>query len=59
VLNDSGKLTLVKATPERYHQLAEAQVLHGLESWAPMALVNGHLFARDFTRLACFDVAAK
>ena len=59
VLNDSGKLTLVEGTPDRYHQLAQAQVLRGIESWAPMALVNGHLFVRDFIRLACLDVAAK
>jgi outer membrane protein assembly factor BamB len=59
VLNDTGRLTLVEATSERYHQLAQAQILHGIESWAPMALVNGRLFARDFTRLACLDVADK
>jgi outer membrane protein assembly factor BamB len=57
-LNDSGKLTLAEATPERYHALADAQVLHGRESWGPMALADGHLFVRDFTRLACLDVGA-
>ena len=59
VMNDNGKLTMVEAAPERYHQLAQAQVLHGIESWAPMAIVNGRLFVRDFTRLACLDIAAK
>jgi outer membrane protein assembly factor BamB len=59
VLNDNGRLTLVEATPDRYHQLAQAQVLHGMESWAPMALVNGRLLVRDFTRLACLDISAK
>ena len=59
VLNDSGRLTLVEATPEHYRQLGQAQVLHGIESWAPMALVEGRLLARDFTRLACLDIGAK
>ena len=56
-LNDSGKLALLEAIPARYHPLAQAQVLQGRESWAPMALVNGRLFVRDFTRLACLDVS--
>jgi outer membrane protein assembly factor BamB len=59
VLNDNGRLTLVEATPEKYHQIAESQILHGQESWAPMAIVNGRLFARDFTKLVCLDMAAK
>jgi len=58
VMNDSGKLTMVEATPERFHRLGEFQVLQGRESWAPLALVDGRLFARDLTRLACLDVAA-
>jgi len=58
-LNDSGKLTLMEATPTRYHPLAAAQVLNGRESWGPMSLVNGRLFVRDFTRLACLDVSAR
>ena len=58
VLNDSGMLSLIEATPEQYHQLAQVRVLQGTESWAPMALVNGRLLARDFTRLACLDVGA-
>jgi outer membrane protein assembly factor BamB len=59
VMNDSGKLTLVEATPERYHPLAEAQVLKGRESWGPMALVSGRLIVRDLTRVACLDVSAR
>jgi outer membrane protein assembly factor BamB len=58
VMNDSGTLTLIEATPERYHPLAEARVLKGRESWGPMAFANGRLLVRDFTRLACLDVSA-
>jgi outer membrane protein assembly factor BamB len=56
-MNDSGLLRLIEATPEKYRQLAQAQVLKGRESWAPLALAGGRLLARDFTRLICLDVA--
>lgn len=59
ILNDNGRLTLVEASSENYHQLAEFKILKGIESWAPMAIVNGRLFARDFTRLVCLDLVGK
>ena len=57
VLDDSGKLTLLEATPTAYKQLAEAQILDGADAWAPMALVGGRLLLRDMTRMVCIDVA--
>jgi outer membrane protein assembly factor BamB len=58
-LNDSGKLRLFEASPARFNLLGEAQILTGRESWAPMALADGRLLARDLTRLVCLDVTAK
>ncbi len=58
-MNDSGKLTLLEASPTKYTPLASAQVLKGRESWAPMALVGGRLLARDITRMVCLDVGAR
>jgi len=58
-LNDSGKLRLFEASPARFNLLGEAQILTGRESWAPMALAEGRLLARDLTRLVCLDVTAK
>lgn len=55
-MNDSGKLSLALATPERFQLLAEAQVLRGRESWGPLALADGRLIARDFTRMVCLEV---
>jgi len=52
-LNDSGKLSLIEATPARFNLLGQAQILKGRESWAPMALVGHRLLARDLTRLVC------
>lgn len=59
VMNDSGKVSLVEATSAGYKQLAEAQLLKGRESWAPLAIAGTRLIARDLTRMACFDVGAK
>jgi outer membrane protein assembly factor BamB len=56
-LNDSGLLRMIEAIPQKYNLLAQAQVLQGHESWGPMALAGGRLFARDLTRLVCLDVA--
>ncbi len=57
-MNDSGLLRLFEATPQKYNLLAQAQVLKGRESWGPMALADGRLFARDLTRLICLDVSS-
>ena len=56
VMNDSGKLTLLEASTERFQLLAEAQVLEGRESWGPFALAGNRLIARDFTKMVCLDV---
>jgi outer membrane protein assembly factor BamB len=57
LLNDSGRLSLIEATPAQFKLLAEAPVLKGHESWGPMALAGGRLIARDLTRMVCLDVA--
>ena len=59
VVDDSGKLTLAEATPTGYVQLAEAQVLHGHDSWGPLAMVDGKLILRDLTQMVCIDVKKK
>jgi outer membrane protein assembly factor BamB len=55
--NDTGTLSLVEATPDEFRLLTQAKLFeHGDECWGPMAIVQGRLFARDMTRLACFDL---
>jgi len=56
VLNDEGRLHLVEADPNRYHQLAEAEVLDGHEAWGPLAMAGGRLILRDLTRMVCVEV---
>jgi outer membrane protein assembly factor BamB len=55
-MNDAGLLRLFEASPEKYHLLAQAQVLKGRESWAPLALAGTRLLARDLTRMVCLEV---
>jgi len=56
VLNDTGTLTLVEATPAGYRQLAQATVLHDQDCWGPPALVSGRLIVRSLTEMVCLDV---
>jgi len=56
-MNDAGLLRLIEATPAKYIQAGQAQVLKGRESWAPPALAGGRLIVRDLTRMVCLDVA--
>jgi outer membrane protein assembly factor BamB len=58
ILDDNGTLTLIRASIDRYEQLARARVLPGREAWAPMALVDGRLLARDFEEMVCLDLRA-
>jgi outer membrane protein assembly factor BamB len=58
-MNDSGLLRLIEATPQKYLLLAQAQVLKGRESWAPLALAGGRLLARDLTRMVCLEVGRR
>lgn len=56
--DDSGRLSLLEATPARVRLLAQAQVLDGREAWAPLALVSGRLLLRDLTRMVCLEVGS-
>ncbi len=55
-MDDSGMLYIIRATPEQFDLLGSARVLHGQESWAPMALVNDRLLVRDTAHMACVFV---
>jgi outer membrane protein assembly factor BamB len=59
ILDDNGLLTLAKASPDGYNQLAQAKVLKGPEAWAPMAFAAGRLIVRDINSMACLDIAQK
>jgi outer membrane protein assembly factor BamB len=56
ILNDDGVLTVAEASVEAFRPLASAKILQGPDAWAPMALVEGRLLARDTHRLVCVDL---
>lgn len=57
VLSDNGTLNLVEPTPDGFKPIAQAKVFdHAHDAWGPMAIGGGRLYARDLTRLACFDL---
>jgi outer membrane protein assembly factor BamB len=58
-MNDAGLLRLIEARPQEYRRLSEARVLKGRESWGPLALADGRLYARDLTRLICLDISGR
>jgi outer membrane protein assembly factor BamB len=55
LLEESGDLVLVEATPAAYREKARASVL-SRPCFAEVALANGRLFARDKNRLVCLDL---
>jgi outer membrane protein assembly factor BamB len=59
VMNDSGQLTLAKATEGNFLQLASSKVLEGPDSWGPMATVSGRLIVRDMNRMICLDISER
>jgi len=57
-LDDDGLMVLAEATPQGYRPLARAKILPGGECWAPLALSDGLLIARDIRRMVCLDIRA-
>jgi len=56
VLDEDSRLTLVKASKEKYVELGQCKVLPGREAWAPMVLIGDRLLLRDSKLMACLDV---
>jgi len=56
VMDSEGTLSLVKAQPSSYIQLARAKVLEGPDSWGPMAFASGRLILRDLNKMICLDI---
>ena len=59
VMNDEGLLSRVEARTDEFRLVDQTQVLHGHESWAPIALASGRMILRDLTRMVCIQVAAQ
>ncbi len=58
VITDTGELVLVKATPNKYTEVARFSALEG-KTWNYPAIADGRLLVRNQTQMACFDLSAK
>jgi outer membrane protein assembly factor BamB len=56
VLSETGKLALVEATPERFHELARLDALPGPKTWNPPALAGGKAYLRNHLEMVCYDL---
>jgi outer membrane protein assembly factor BamB len=59
ILNLDGKkgtLHLIDPSPDGYKELAKCKLFGGKEIWAPMAIADGKLIARNQTEMKCLDL---
>ncbi len=55
-LTEDGELIIAPAKPDGFEPLTTAKILGG-RCWTIPILCNGKLYARNLTRLVCFDLA--
>jgi outer membrane protein assembly factor BamB len=55
VLSGEGQLALVKASPERYEELAHFQAIEG-KTWNHPAMAGGRILVRNELQMACFEL---
>lgn len=55
VLAENGDLALVRATPERHHEIARFPAIEG-KTWNYPALTDGVLLVRNLQEMAAFDL---
>ena len=58
VMSDKGELALVKASPERFEEVARFTALEG-RCWNYPAIADGRLLVRNGTEMVCYDIAAR
>ncbi|MGZ4962983.1 MAG: PQQ-binding-like beta-propeller repeat protein [Limisphaerales bacterium] len=58
VLGDAGQVSLVRADPQAYHELAKFEAVTG-KCWNAPALSDGRLYVRSTKEAACFDLSGK
>jgi outer membrane protein assembly factor BamB len=55
VLTEDGEVVLVRATPERHHELARFRAIDG-KTWNHPVVADGRLLVRNLREMAAFDI---
>jgi outer membrane protein assembly factor BamB len=55
ILSGEGELALVKASPERFQEIARFPAIHG-KTWNHLAIADGKLLVRNSAEMACFQI---
>ena len=56
LFNDKGEIILLRRNPDRYEELARAQVFGGEICWTAPSLYQGRLFVRSPSQAACIFI---
>jgi hypothetical protein len=56
--SDKGDLALVKASPDKYTEVARFQAVQG-QTWNCPAIASGKLLVRNSNEMAAFDISGK
>jgi outer membrane protein assembly factor BamB len=56
ISSESGEVALVKASPEKYEEIARFPAVEG-KTWNIPAIADGRLIVRNATEMACFQIA--
>jgi outer membrane protein assembly factor BamB len=55
---DTGEVALIKATPDKYTEVARFAALQG-RTWNYPAIADGRLLVRNATEMAAYDISAR
>jgi outer membrane protein assembly factor BamB len=55
--SETGKLVLVAATPDTFHEVASAPVLPGPKNWNYLTVARGRAYVRNHQTMACYELA--
>lgn len=60
LVNNSGTLTVGEVSKDGFKRVARYEIFEdGVDSWGPLAFVDGLLIMRDLTRVKCLDFRKK
>ena len=58
-MSERGKLSLIRATPDKHELIGQADVLDGGEIWSTPVLFGGRLYAKGAEEFVCLDLSGK